>query len=166
VKLLGLALAIPDYSTFSRRAAELTVWVGRLAKSQPRHVVIDSTGLKVYGEGEWKARQHGTTQRRTWRKLHLAVDAENHEVIAAELTAVIVGDAEVLPDSLERLPAGEAVAAVAADGAYDTRACHRALSTGQNFQSPEEILKFPVEVEGDVTQEVEAVAEEGLEGSP
>lgn len=127
VKLLGLALAIPDYSTFSRRAATLTVWIGRLAKSQPRHVVIDSTGLKVYGEGEWKVRQHGTSRRRTWRKLHLAVDAENHEVIAAELTAAFVGDAEVLPDLLDQLPAEESLASVAADGAYDTHACRQAL---------------------------------------
>jgi len=89
--------------------------------------VIDSTGLKVYGEGEWKVRQHGTTQRRTWRKLHLAVDADNHEVIAAELTAAFVGDAEVLPDLLDQLPAEESVASVAADGAYDTHTCHQAV---------------------------------------
>jgi hypothetical protein len=127
VTLLELTLAVPDYSTFSRRAAALTVWVRRLAQRQPRHVVIDSTGLKVYGEGEWKVRQHGTTQRRTWRKLHLAVDAENHEVIAAELTAAFVGDAEVLPDLLEQLSTEEAVASVAADGAYDTQASHQAL---------------------------------------
>lgn len=62
--------------------------------------MIDSTGLKVYGEGEWKVRQQGVSQRRTWRKLHLAVDAETNEVIATELTAAFVGDAEVLPDLL------------------------------------------------------------------
>ncbi|MGB4948992.1 MAG: IS5 family transposase [Candidatus Competibacter denitrificans] len=127
VGLLGLTLTIPDYSTFSRRAAALTVWISRLATHQPRHVVIDATGLKVYGEGEWKVRQHGTTQRRTWRKLHLAVDAGNHEVIAAELTAAFVGDAEVLPGLLEQLPPEEALASLAADGAYDTQACHQAL---------------------------------------
>ncbi len=131
VTLLELTLAVPDYSTFSRRAAALTVWIRRLAQRQPRHVVIDSTGLKVYGEGEWKVRQHGTTQRRTWRKLHLAVDAENHEVIAAELTAAFVGDAEVLPDLLEQLSTEEAVASVAADGAYDTQASHQALLARQ-----------------------------------
>ena len=127
VGLLGLTLAIPDYSTFSRRAAALTVWISRLAKRQPRHVVIDATGLKVYGEGEWQVRQHGTTQRRTWRKLHLAVDAGNHEVIAAELTAAFVGDAEVVPGLLEQLPTEEGIASVAADGAYDTQDCHHAL---------------------------------------
>ena len=131
VRLLNLTLTIPDYSTFSRRAGALTVWIGRLAKRQPRHVVIDSTGLKVYGDGEWKVRQHGTTQRRTWRKLHLAVDAENHEVIAAELTAAFVGDAEVLPELLDQLPAEESLATVAADGAYDTHACHHAIRERQ-----------------------------------
>lgn len=131
VRLLELALSIPDYSTFSRRAAGLTVWIGRLAKQQPRHVVIDSTGLKVYGEGEWKVRQHGTTPRRTWRKLHLAVDGETHEVIAAELTAAFIGDAEVLPDLLGQLPTEESIATVAADGAYDTHAGHQAVQNRQ-----------------------------------
>ncbi|MDG4596799.1 MAG: IS5 family transposase [Candidatus Contendobacter sp.] len=69
IGLVGLTLAVPDYRTFSRRAVALTVWISRLAKQQPRYVVIDATGLKAYGEGEWKVRQHGTTQRRTWRKL-------------------------------------------------------------------------------------------------
>lgn len=92
--------------------------------------MIDSTGLKVYGEGEgeWNVRQHRATQRRTWCKLHLAVDAEeNHEVIAVELTAAFVGDAEVLPELLDQPPTAESVVSVAADGAYDTQACHRAV---------------------------------------
>jgi hypothetical protein len=131
VGLLELALSIPDYSTFSRRAAALTVLIGRRAPPLARHVVIDSTGLKVYGEGEWNVRQHGATQRRTWRKLHLAVDAKNHEVIAAELTAAFVGDAEGLPDLLEQLPTEEPIVSVAADGAYDTQACHQALLNRQ-----------------------------------
>jgi len=127
IDLLGVELATPAYSTFSRRAAVLTVSIGRSATLRPRHLVIDSTGLKVYGEGEWPVRQRGASKRRTWRKLHVAVDAESHEVIAAELTAAFVGDAEVLPDLLGQLPAEEPLAAVAADGAYDTQACHEAL---------------------------------------
>ncbi|HMR03824.1 MAG TPA: IS5 family transposase [Candidatus Competibacter phosphatis] len=98
--LLRVTLNTPDDSTFSRRATERTVWIGRRARSQPRHVVIDATGLKVHGEGEWTVRQHGASRRRTWRKLHLAVDADSHEVVAAELTAAFVGDAEVLPNLL------------------------------------------------------------------
>ena len=84
--------------------------------------MIDATGLKVSGEGEWKVRPHGTTARRPWRQLHLAVDAENQEIITAERTAAFVGDTEVLSDLLEQLPAEESVAAVAADEAYDTHA--------------------------------------------
>ena len=127
VKWLGLELKIPDYSTFSRRGQELAVLIGRSASTRARHIVIDSSGLKVYGEGEWKVRQHGVGRRRTWRKLHLAVDAENHEVIAAELTAAFVGDAPVLPDLLDQLDPDESIASVAADGLHDTKACHAAI---------------------------------------
>jgi hypothetical protein len=127
IALLGLALDTPDYTTFSRRAAERSVMLNRQASSGARHIVIDSSGLKVYGEGEWKVRQHGVSKRRTWRKLHWAVDAANHEVIAAELTAALVGDAPVLPDLLDQLEPEEPIASVAADGLYDTKACHEAI---------------------------------------
>jgi len=98
VKLLGWPLKVPDHRTFSRRGQDLEVLIGRSASTQAWHIVIDSSGLKVYGEGEWKVRQQGVGQRRTWRKLHLAVDADSQEAIAVELTAAFVGDAEVLPD--------------------------------------------------------------------
>ena len=125
--LLGVALATPDYSTFSRWPAKLTVLIGRGASARPRHVVIDFTCLKVYGEREWHARQRSARWRRTWRKPHLAVDAGNHEMISAELTATFVGDAEVPPTLLEQLPADESVASVAADGAWDTQTRHETL---------------------------------------
>jgi hypothetical protein len=88
---------------------------------------VDSTGLKVFGEGEWKVRQHGAGKRRTWRKLHVAVDAQSQEVVVVELTANFVGDAEVLPDLLEQLGPEEALASVAADDAYDTVNSHYAI---------------------------------------
>ena len=84
IDLLGVALTIPDHRTFSRRAAALTVQIGRRVSQSPRHGVIDATGLKVHGEDEWNRRRHGARGRRTWRKLHVALDAGNHEVIAAE----------------------------------------------------------------------------------
>ena len=87
IHLLGAGLATPDYSPFSRRAAALPVRIGRCATRGPGHLVMDSTGLKIYGEGEWPVWRHGASRRRTWRKLHLAVDAESQEVIAAEVTA-------------------------------------------------------------------------------
>ncbi|HPE73818.1 MAG TPA: IS5 family transposase [Candidatus Competibacter sp.] len=127
VKLLGLPLKVPDHSTFSRRGQDLEVLIGRSASTQARHIVIDSSGLKVYGEGEWKVRQHGVGKRRTWRKLHLAVDADSQEAIAVELTAAFVGDAEVLPDLLDQLDPHEPIEAVSADSSYDTRRCHEAI---------------------------------------
>jgi hypothetical protein len=127
VSLLGVALQVPDYSTLCRRQQTLAVTLPRSVAQNPRHLVVDSTGLKVYGEGEWKVRQHGIDKRRTWRKLNLAVDAQTQEVVAVELTANFVGDAEVLPDLLEQLDPEEALASVAADGAYDTTGCHQAI---------------------------------------
>jgi hypothetical protein len=127
VKLLGVPLETPDHSTFSRRGQDLAGLIGRRASAQPRHIVIDASGLKVHGEGEWKVRQHGVGKRRAWRNLHLAVDADSQEVIAAELTAAFVGDAEVLPDLLDQIDPVESIASVAADGSYDTQRCHKAL---------------------------------------
>jgi hypothetical protein len=92
-----------------------------------QHLAIDATGLKVYGEGEWKVKKHGTDgKRRVWRKLHLAVDTDTHEIIAAELTLSGVTDAEVLPSLLKQTR--RTVKVISGDGAYDTRDCHRAIS--------------------------------------
>jgi len=87
-RLLGLEIAVPHYSTFSRRAATLTV-LARPARSGngPLHLAVDATGLKVYGEGEWKVRVHGKDKRRVWRKLHLAVDTRTGALCAHALTA-------------------------------------------------------------------------------
>ena len=75
VELLGCAMAVPDHSTVSRRATKLTTIPEARVPDGPLHVLIDSTGLKVFGAGEWQAEKHGHRARRTWRKLHLAVDA-------------------------------------------------------------------------------------------
>ncbi|MGZ5010108.1 MAG: IS5 family transposase [Methylobacter sp.] len=120
VKMLSLSLKVPNYSTLSRRQQALMVKLPRVSSRTPRHLVVDSTGLKVYGEGEWKVRQYSVDKRRTWRKLHLAVDANTQEIVAVELTANFVGDPEVLPDLLKQLPDNEAIASIAGDGAYDT----------------------------------------------
>jgi len=81
-------------------------------------VVFDSTGLKVFGEGEWKVRQHGWSKRRTWRKLHLGVDEKTGAIIAASLTTNDVGDSEVLPDLVAQIE--EVINQASADGAYDS----------------------------------------------
>jgi hypothetical protein len=122
--LMGLALDIPHDSTLSRRAAELPVDLARRSAG-PLHLVIDSTGLKVYGEGEWKVRKHGYSKRRTWRKLHLAIDADSHEIQAVALTEAKVADAEMVGHLLG--PIDRELACAAADGAYDKRKVYRVL---------------------------------------
>jgi hypothetical protein len=125
VALLKVALPVPSYSTLSRRAAAVAVALGALPHSGPLHLVIDSSGFKVYGEGEWKVRLHGWSKRRTWRKLHLAVDEATGEIVAAVASEAGVSDDEVLPDLLARVKG--AVGQVSADGAYDKRRCYEAI---------------------------------------
>ena len=91
--------------------------------------VIDSTGIKVRGEGEWHARKHGGARRRVWRKVHLAIDEATLEVRAVEFTDSSVGDAPMLPALLSQVPEGEMIASVTADGAYDGRACRDAIAS-------------------------------------
>jgi len=119
VALLGLTLPIPHYSTLSRRAGRLPTALGAAPATGGRVLLLDSTGLKVFGEGEWKVRQHGYSKRRTWRKLHLAIDATTQEVVACELTASGTTDGEMAGPLLDATE-GE-IARVKADGAYDQR---------------------------------------------
>ncbi|MCY4434963.1 MAG: IS5 family transposase [bacterium] len=125
--LMGLALAVPDYSTLSRRQGQLAVGLPRRCSDQPMHLVVDSTGLKVYGEGEWKVRQHGWTKRRTWRKLHVGVNEATGEVVAQTLTSHRIDDASQVVDLLDQVD--EAVGAVGGDGAYDKQKVFDALAT-------------------------------------
>ncbi len=85
-ELMEIDLSVPDHSTLSRRLGQLSVALPVMLKEGARHVVVDSTGVKVYGEGEWKTRQHGVSKRRTWRKLHLGVDEATGEILAAVVT--------------------------------------------------------------------------------
>ena len=111
-----------------------TPWIPLKKKKpyQPRsgalHFLIDSTGIKFRGEGEWKCKKHGAEYRRQWRKVHLGIDAETLEIRAIEVTDNSVGDAPMLPELLSQIPESEPVATVSGDGAYDTRACHEAIA--------------------------------------
>ncbi len=125
VKLLGVELSVPDYTTLCRRRRKLSVELPRQQKSEPLHVVVDSTGIKVYGEGEWKVRQHGYSRRRTWRKLHLALDQATHEFVAVVVSTNDFKDSQLLPDLLEQV--GDEMSQVSADGAYDSRNCYDAI---------------------------------------
>jgi len=129
LQLMAADLPIPNYSTLSRRAEGLAVALPRRMKDEPLHVVIDSTGLKIYGEGEWKTRQHGVSKRRTWRKMHLGVDESTGEIVAVVTTERDVGDCEVLPQLLAAI--SDELDQVSADGAYDTIGCHQAIEARQ-----------------------------------
>jgi IS5 family transposase len=123
-ELMGLELPVPDYSTLCRRAKILRITLPKKATG-PLHLVLDSTGLKVYGEGEWKVRKHGYSKRRTWLKLHLAIDPQTHEIQAAIVSEPGVTDAEAVPDLLKQVD--NPVEAAEADGAYDQRIVYDAL---------------------------------------
>jgi hypothetical protein len=90
---------------------------------KPRDIVLDSTGLKVYGEGEWKVRQHGFSKRRTWRKIHLGFDAETQEITCASFTTNDFKDSELLEDCLSQVGVGN-IRQICADGAYDATSCY------------------------------------------
>ncbi|QLK88391.1 IS5 family transposase [Arsenophonus endosymbiont of Aphis craccivora] len=96
-KLMSLPLCCPDYSLVSRRAKSVNISIKTPTRGEISHLVIDSTGLKVFGEGEWKVRQHGADRRRVWRKLHLAADSVTHEIICADLSLSGTTDAQALP---------------------------------------------------------------------
>lgn len=125
--MMGLALEVPHYSTLSRRSSGLDVYYGVDAHKKASHIVIDSTGLKVYGQGEWHARAHGVSKRRVWRKLHIAVDESRHEIVASVSTGNAVVDSEVFEDLLGQIE-GE-IAQVSADGAYDTWSVYDVLQS-------------------------------------
>ena len=116
IALLGLDLAVPDHTTLSRRAESLDV-VRRQSGSGPVHLLVDSTGLKLCGSGEWLLEKHGTKTRRSWRKLHIAVDADTGQIAAVALTANDIGDASQVGALLDQVDSP--IASFTADGAYD-----------------------------------------------
>jgi hypothetical protein len=123
--LMNVPLRCPDYTSVSKRAKSVNVSFKTSTRGEIAHLVIDSTGLKVFGEGEWKVRKHGKERRRIWRKLHLAVDSNTHEVVCADLSLNNVTDSEAFPGLIRQTH--RKIRAAAADGAYDTRLCHDEL---------------------------------------
>lgn len=125
-KLMNVELLVPNHTTVSRRKSSLTVVLPVVPKSGAVHLVVDSTGIKVYGEGEWKTRQHGVSKRRTWRKLHLGIDEATGEILSAVVTTNDVHDSAVLQDLLEG--AAAELSQVSADGAYDQMGCYDTIA--------------------------------------
>src|SRR3954471_2278502 len=129
IGLLGLDLAVPDHTTLCRRAETLEVprpkprgagagdAGGGGGGAEPLHLLVDSTGLKLIGAGEWLVEKHGAKRRRSWRKMHLGVDADTGRIVAATLTDRDEDDAAQLGPLLDQV--AEPVASVTADGAFD-----------------------------------------------
>ncbi len=127
--LSGLDWPVPDYTTLCRRQKTLNVNIPfRSAGKGALHLLVDSTGIKMMGEGEWKRRKHGPSYKRQWRKLHLGIDARTLDIRAIEISDNRTGDAPVLPLLLDQICDDERIGAVSGDGAYDTRACHEAIA--------------------------------------
>lgn len=117
VNTLGLEIKVPCYTTFCRRQKSLNSALEKPIQAGEGIVLaIDITGLKVHGEGEWKARMHGYTYRRVWRKMHIAIDVETQQIQALVLSTNDFKDGEVLDDLLDQIE--ESVDKVVADGAY------------------------------------------------
>jgi hypothetical protein len=124
-RLLKVPLSVPDHSTLSRRMSGLKVALPIRPSTAPRHIVCDSTGLKVYGEGEWKVRTHGFSKRRTWRKLHLQIDAATGEIVASAASGNKVSDDSMFERLIEENE--QEIGQISADGAYDRWKVYEAI---------------------------------------
>jgi hypothetical protein len=128
--LLTLAMlnwAVPDYTTFCRRQKTLAVQIPYRRTDGPLNLLVDSTGIKFLGDGEWQARKHGVQGRRQWRKVHLAMDTATSDIRAVDFTPSSDGDSPVLPELLDQITEGEEIGTMTADGSHDTRRCRTAI---------------------------------------
>ena len=126
MQLMDLDLPAPHAPILSRRASSLDVALPRQSAGKSLHVLVDATGLKVYGEGEWEVRVHGYQKRRAWRKPHPAVGEATAEVSAVVETTSNVSDKGVLPNLLEQIPCE--IERLTADGGYDYRSCYEVIA--------------------------------------
>ena len=122
--VLGKDARLPNYTTVCIRAATVHAVLQRVQRGEKVHLVVDTTGLKVYGEGEWKVRKHGSSKRRTWRKLHLGIDEATQDILAVDLTENSTGDQEHLPKLLDDMQENVELKQVSGDGIYDSHACY------------------------------------------
>ena len=123
----GLNWPVPDFSTLCRRQKTLAVQVPYRRADGPLNMLVDSTGIKFLGDGEWQIRKHGVQGRRQWRKVHSAMDPAASDIRAVEFTPSRDGDNPVLLDLLGQVPEDEQIGTVTANGAYDTRRCQTAI---------------------------------------
>lgn len=132
MEMLKLKLDAPDYTLLCKRQKDISTLLPSTGKkSEKLNIVVDTTGLKVYGEGEWKVRQHGWVKHRLWRKLHLAVNSGSHEIEAFELTDLGIQDCEGLSMLIDKIPSS--IKSCKGDGAYDSFSCYE-KSQQRNFK--------------------------------
>jgi hypothetical protein len=136
-ELMQVDLPVPDHCTLSRRGKTVAIHLPKRIRTEARHLVVDSSGFKLYGEGEWKVRQHGWSKRRTWRTFHLTIDSESGDVQAATLaprcaqrsagvlSVAGVTDAQMVAPMLAQIEGP--IASVAADGSYDKAEVYEAV---------------------------------------
>jgi Transposase DDE domain len=134
--LMKMVLKVPHFTTVATRARLLGKHIRKLSKgSFPTDLVLDSSGFKIYGEGEWKVRQHGKQKRRRWKKFHIGVCPHTHEIIVAEVTELETADCEAGPRLIKKAP--RSVKRTIGDGAYDTWECYKsAYEKGQKLIVP------------------------------
>lgn len=118
---LGSSCHAPDYSTLSIRGKTIPVSIRIRSPRERIHIAADSTGVKVFGEGEWKVRKHGWSKRRTWLELHIGVDEKTGDVVVGEVTDNSVHDSEMVKPLLDQVPQEVSINQFSGDGAYDTR---------------------------------------------
>ena len=120
---MDIDIEIPNYTTLCRRLQKLSVKLQKkLSSKKNLHIVIDATGVKVYGEGEWKTRQHGYSKRRTWKKLHLAVDESNSQIKSVALSDSSFKDNELFEELITGVD--QSISQGSADEAYDSKNCY------------------------------------------
>ncbi|WP_061519806.1 IS5 family transposase, partial [Acinetobacter venetianus] len=133
IKLCGLNWAAPDYSTLCRRQKHIDIAISYQKSREGLHLLVDSTGLKFLGEGEWKRKKHHPEYRRQWRKLHIGIDAETLQIRAVQLTTNNISDSQLLGDLLNQIPLDEQIDSVYTDGAYDTKQCRQVIADRQAY---------------------------------
>jgi transposase len=131
IKLYGLDWTAPDYSTICRRQKHIDIQISYEKSCNGLHLLVDSTGLKFLGEGEWKRKKHQPEYRRQWRKPHIGIDSKTLQIRAVQLTTNNVSDSQVLVDLLDQIPLNEQIDSVYIDGAYDTKQCRQVIADRQ-----------------------------------
>ncbi|MEQ1275414.1 IS5 family transposase [Acinetobacter ursingii] len=131
IHLCRLDWTAPHYSTICRRQKHIDIAINYQKSSNGLQLLVDSTGLKFLGEGEWKRKKHQPEYRRQWRKLHIGIDAETLQIRSIQLTTNNVSDLQVLGDLLDQIPQDEQIDSVYTDGAYDTKQCHQVIADRQ-----------------------------------